>query len=208
MIITVAVWLLETRITIATVRFDTIDVPCGPHVPHTAIVDIFVLHWRMGENVQLFAVCFERGLVFARLKTCITGLDSLVFVIIVGLLHVLHSRAVLRLGTSRPLAPSDQLRTETASLRVFDGDQVELVLGRDVQVFQVLPPRLARRLRSSHLSACCWHCSFCHGSLGPNPGCFLHGSLGPSPCLFLFLHVQLARVSSSQDVVVTLVSAE
>ena len=33
---------------------------------------------------------------------------------------------------------------------------------------------------------------------------FCHGSLGPNPWLFFFLHVHLARVSLSRDVVVTL----
>ena len=62
--------------------------------------------------------------------------------------------------------------------------------------------------RSSPLFACCWHCSFCHGSWGPNPGCFLHGFSGPNPWLFVhgfsgpnpwlfdFLHGRLARVFS------------
>ena len=39
--------------------------------------------------------------------------------------------------------------------------------------------------------ACCWLCS-CHGSLGPNPGCFLHGFSGPNPdCLFMASRVPI-----------------
>ena len=125
------------------------------------------------------------NVVFARRRTCITGLDSFC----VG--HRFrtsprspnHSRPRpstrwLRphLGTSLPLAPSDQFRTETAFLLVCDGDLVGLVLGRHVQILfsSAHPPRVASTCcarTASHLSACCWHCSFCHGSLGPNPGC-------------------------------------
>ena len=160
-----------------------------------------------------FAVCFKRGLLFARRKTCIKGIDSFC------VRHRFrtsprspnHSRPRPstrwprpHLGNSLPLAPSDQFRTETVLLLVCDGDLVGLVLGRHVQVGLpshvlradsiALTPPARCAWRSSHLSACCWHCSLCHGSWGPNPACFPHGSLGPNPWLFFFLHVRLARV--------------
>ena len=71
---------------------------------------------------------------------------------------------------------------------------------------RILPSPLIEQ--SNHYFACCWHCCFLYGSLGPFPGCVLHGSLGPTPGCFLhgsmgpslavfFLHVHLARVSSN-----------
>ena len=39
--------------------------------------------------------------------------------------------------------------------------------------------------QSDHNLACCWHCSFFHGSWGLIHGCFLHGYLGPVPGCFL-----------------------
>ena len=41
--------------------------------------------------------------------------------------------------------------------------------------------------------ACCWHCSFFHGSWGPIPGCFSSRVLGSHLRLFFF-HVHLAHV--------------
>ena len=98
---------------------------------HTAIVKIsalmdgeilngFAMCFKCGLVFarRMFAMCFKCGLVFARRITCITGMDSFLFVVIFELLHVLPTipGLVLRLvglvshlGNSLLLAPSDQI---------------------------------------------------------------------------------------------------
>ena len=53
---------------------------------------------------------------------------------------------------------------------------------------RILPSPLLEQL--DHNCACCWHCSFFHGSWSPIPGCFSSSwVLGSRPWLFFFLHV-------------------
>ena len=125
------------------------------------------------------------------------------------------------LGNSLPLAPSDQFPTETDSLLICDGDRVGLVLGRHVQVclpnvFSTscertasLSPAPCVRVEIFALIRLLLALFLLSRVLGSQSlAVFLHGSLGPNPWLCSFLHVHLGRVSSWQDVVVTLIAAE